>query len=287
MTNCGEALRRMTERFRAAGIPSARLDARLLLAHALGVSATTIFSQPERPLTEADGQAVAAVAARRERREPVSHILGRREFWSLTFKVTADTLDPRPDTETVVEAVLDALPDHRAPLRLLDLGTGTGCILLSLLSELPNAHGVGVDASEAALEVARHNARALGMDQRVSLVLGHWGREIDGLFNVIVSNPPYIPDQDIDALEAEVAAFEPRGALAGGSDGLDCYRALAPDVGRLLASGGVAALEVGQGQAEAVGLILQDAGLALRGVRPDLAGIGRCVVVSQPTERAR
>jgi len=286
MTTCGEVLRNLTTRLHGAGIPSARLDARLLLAHALGVSATAVFSHPERVLTEDEQARIEALALRRAGREPVSHILGQREFWSLTFKVTADTLDPRPDTETVIDAVLAAVADRQAPLRLLDFGAGSGCILLALLSELPRSQGVGVDASPAALAVAGHNAHALGLDHRVRFVSGDWGRDIDGLFDVIVSNPPYIPDKDIDGLEAEVAGFEPRAALAGGPDGLDCYRALAPDVKRLLKAGGTAVFEVGQGQAEAVTEIMQAVGLIVQGRRCDLGGIERCVVVSQTFERS-
>jgi release factor glutamine methyltransferase len=282
MTTIGEALVRLTDDLRAAGVPSARLDARMLLAHVLGVSATTVFSHPERPVSAEEETLLRQAAGRRLRREPMSHILGRREFWSLTFKVTADTLDPRPDTETVIEAALSALPDRQAPLRLLDFGTGTGCILLALLSELPQSSGVGIDASPAALAVARENAKALGLSHRAGFVLGDWGRGIDQTFDVILANPPYIPEGEIDGLEAEVALFEPRQALAGGGDGLDCYRALAPDVARLLKPGGIAALEVGRGQATAVGRLLQGRGLALLAVRQDLAGVERCVLVSRP-----
>ena len=277
----GEALRALTERLRLAGVPSARLDARLLLAHALAVDGTHVFSHPDRRLTEGERQRLEAIAARRERREPISHLVGRREFWSLSFIVTADTLDPRPDTETVVEAVLGGVADRKAPLDILDLGTGSGCILLALLAELALATGLGVDASRAALKVAEANAQALRLDHRARFAFGDWGRGIDGLFDVIVANPPYIRDEDIGGLETEVAAFEPRLALAGGPDGLDCYRSLAPDVARLLRPGGVAALEVGQGQAEAVGLIMRNTGLTLLGVRPDLAGVERCVMLSR------
>jgi len=281
MTTCGEVLRTVTTRLHDAGIPSARLDARLLLAHALDVSATAVFSHPERVLTADEQARIEALAVRRAGREPVSHILGQREFWSLTFKVTADTLDPRPDTETVIDAVLAAVADRQAPLRLLDFGTGSGCILLALLSELPQASGLGVDASPAALAVALANGQALGLDHRVIFASGDWGRGITGLFDVIVSNPPYIRDQDIDGLEVEVAGFEPRAALAGGPDGLNCYRALAPDVKRLLKAGGRAVFEVGQGQAEAVAGIMQTVGLVVQGLRRDLSGIERCVIVSQ------
>jgi release factor glutamine methyltransferase len=284
MTTIGEALVRLTDGLREAGVSSARLDARLLVAHVLNVSATTVFAHPERPLSAAEEELLSQAGRRRLRREPMSHILGSREFWSLSFKVTADTLDPRPDTETLVEAALSAIPDRQAALRLLDFGTGTGCILLALLSELPQATGVGIDASPAALAVARENAKTLGLSHRAGFVLGDWGRGIDQAFDVILANPPYIPEGDIDGLEAEVALFEPRDALAGGDDGLDCYRALAPDVARLLKPGGIAALEVGLGQAEVVGRFLQDRKLTLLAVRRDLAGVERCVLVSKPAD---
>lgn len=278
----GAILADLTARLKQAGIPSARLDARILLAHVLDIPATAIFSHPERPLTPSEAERLDHAAGRRSRREPMSHITGRREFWSLSFKVTADTLDPRPDTETVVEAVLSVLADRSAPLRLLDFGTGTGCILLALLAELPKAMGLGVDASERALSVARENAKTLGLDRRADFVPGHWGQGIQPFYDVIVANPPYIPDGEIDALEDEVALYEPRTALAGGGDGLDCYRALAPDIRRLLTPGGTAALEVGKGQAEAVLALLSRQGLELSAIRKDLAGVERCVMVKCP-----
>jgi release factor glutamine methyltransferase len=267
----------LIDRLAAAGITSARLDARLLLAHALGIGATAVFSHPERALTATEQDRLAAAAERRLRREPVSRIVGRREFWSLPFLITPATLDPRPDSETVVEAVLDTLPDRRAPLTLLDFGTGSGCLLLALLSELPQASGIGVDISPAALAVAADNARALGLTQRARFVAGDWGKEIDGRFDVIVANPPYIPDQAIGGLEAEVL-FDPPLALAGGADGLACYRALAPAVVRLLGKEGLAALEFGEGQGDAVRSILSHYGLKVRGMRRDLAGLDRVVV---------
>jgi release factor glutamine methyltransferase len=275
---CGETLRRLTERLAAAGVASARLDARLLVAHALGISPTAVFSHPERPLSRDDAAAVAAAAARRLRREPVSRIIGRREFWSLSFKITPDTLDPRPDSETIVEAVLERLSDRLAPLTLLDLGTGTGCLLLALLSELPRATGIGVDINPGALAAARENARALGFDGRASFVASDWGREIDGSFDVIVANPPYIPEQEIAGLDPEVAEFDPPLALAGGPDGLACYRAMTSSLVRLLARQGFAVLEIGQGQSQAVEAILQGSGLTMRQVCRDLAGCQRGIV---------
>lgn len=278
----GEAARAIAEILREVGIDSHRLDARLLVAEVLGVEPNTVFTRPDMVLTLDHALRLEELAGRRLAREPMSHILGRRGFWTLNLKVSADTLDPRGDTETLIEAVLSRIPDRQAPLRVVDFGTGTGAILLSLLSELPNATGLGVDKSPAALAIARENAEANGMGARTEFLLSDWGRDLDERFNVIVSNPPYIPDQDIDGLEPEVAAFEPRLALAGGPDGLDCYRALIPHMARLLAPGGIAAVEVGMGQADPVASLFAAAGLVVGAVASDLAGIERCVVASHP-----
>ena len=280
MSDVGHLLRALAGRFAAAGIDSARLDARLLVAEALGVAPGWLLTHGELEPTAAQRATIERMAARREEREPVSRILGRRGFWTLDLRVTADTLDPRPDTETLVRGVLERLPDRLAPLRLLDLGTGSGCILLALLSELPNARGLGLDASAAALEVAADNAARTGLAGRAMFRLGDWGEGVAGPFDVVVSNPPYIPDGEIDALAPEVARHEPRSALAGGADGLDCYRVLAPQVARLLGAGGLAGFEVGAGQAEAVAALLAAAGLRDPRVVADLAGIGRCVFAS-------
>ncbi|TAN74534.1 MAG: peptide chain release factor N(5)-glutamine methyltransferase, partial [Magnetospirillum sp.] len=232
MLTAAQILHRAAGQLAAAGIETARLDARLMLGEVLGLAPQAVFTRPQLELGPAEQARFDALLARRLAREPMSHLLGRRGFWTLELKVTADTLDPRPDTETVIEAVLDGLPEWGRPRRILDLGTGTGCILLALLSELGFATGLGVDKSPAALEVARHNAHSLGLAERVAFRLGDWGDGLDGRFDIIVSNPPYIRDGDIDGLAPEVAAFEPRLALAGGSDGLDCYRRLAPDIAR-------------------------------------------------------
>lgn len=280
MISCGDALRQVTARLNRAGVDNARLDARILLAQALGIDSMAVFSYPERRLSEQEWAAVQDFAHRREQREPVSHIIGRREFWSLTFKVTPATLDPRPDTETLVQALLDRVSDRAASLSIVDFGTGSGCILLALLSELPNARGLGIDQSADALAVAADNARALGLDGRVEFRLGDWGAGLSGPFDLIVSNPPYIPAADMAGLEPEVTRYEPQTALVGGVDGLDCYRALAPDIARLLAPRGWAGLEFGQGQAADVSAIMAAAGLKTEEVRADLAAIDRCVILS-------
>lgn len=274
----GAAARALTARFTAAGIGSARLDARLLVAEAAGINPDRVALAPDTPLSPEQAARLEQLAVRREKREPISHILGRRGFWTLTLKVTADTLDPRGDTETLVEAVLARIADRSAPLRVVDFGTGTGAILLALLSELPNATGTGVDKSPAALAVARENAVANGLGGRARFVLSDWSAELDGRADIVVSNPPYIPDADIDGLEPEVAEFEPRLALAGGPDGLDCYRALVPQMAALAEPGAVVAVEVGAGQAPDVAALFRAVGLCVEALPKDLAGIERCVL---------
>jgi len=207
----------------------------------------------------------------------MSSILGRREFWSLDFVVTPDTLAPRPDSETLIEAVLAALPDRSAPLSLVDFGTGTGCLLLTLLSELPNAEGIGIDISRPALAIAGGNAKRLGLADRCRFLCSDWSAALEGRFDLIISNPPYIPSGDIAGLEPEVARFEPLSALDGGADGLDAYRALAAQIPPLLKPGGIGAFEVGAGQAPQVAALLAEAGLTPRGIHRDLGGIERVV----------
>lgn len=276
--DAGTYARALTARFTAIGIDSARLDARLLVAEAAGINPDRVALAPDTPLSPEQAARLEQLAARREKREPISHILGRRGFWTLTLKVTADTLDPRGDTETLVEAVLARIVDRSAPLRVVDFGTGTGAILLALLSELPNATGTGVDKSPAALAVACENAVVNGLDGRARFVLSDWSAELDGRADIVVSNPPYIPDGDIDGLEPEVATFEPRLALAGGPDGLDCYRALVPQMAALAEPGAVVAVEVGAGQAPDVAALFRAAGLCVVALPQDLAGIERCVL---------
>ncbi|MEO5335877.1 MAG: peptide chain release factor N(5)-glutamine methyltransferase [Magnetospirillum sp. WYHS-4] len=274
----GHALAEVAVRLAAAGIDNPRLEARLLVAAATGMLPTALFAHPEIPLGPGPAEALAALAGRRTAREPMSHILGQREFWGLPIRVSADTLTPRPDSETLIEAVLAWLKGRKAEaLRLLDLGTGSGCLLLALLHELPRADGLGIDASPDALAVARGNGEALGLADRATFQEGNWGQGREGPFDVIVSNPPYIPTADIAGLMPEVRDHEPRRALDGGPDGLDAYRALLPDAVRLLARGGGLFLEVGAGQADTVATLGKALGLRLLEVRNDLAGISRCV----------
>ena len=265
-------------RLKQAGIEAPLREARLLLGQAAGLGLSTMIGWSERGVPNEAAATFRIFIARRLLHEPVSRILGRREFWSLDFAVTAATLDPRPDTETLVEAVLAALPDRKAPLRLADFGTGTGCILLALLSELPNAYGIGIDRSPEAARVAAGNAAALGFAGRAGFVVGDWAESVGVGIDVVVSNPPYIPSAQIDGLDPEVAAYDPVTALDGGADGLDAYRRLAPEFARILRPGGLAGFEIGQGQDRDVAALCRDAGLQVIEIRPDLAGIGRVVL---------
>jgi release factor glutamine methyltransferase len=265
---------------RAAGIESASLDAELLLAHTLQTSREQIIGYPERTLSTEQFFQFEALVERRTKREPMAHILGKREFWGRDFKVNHHTLDPRPDSETLIEAVLDLYPDRNNNLRIIDFGTGTGCLLLTLLAEFPNANGVGVDISGDALVVANENSCNLGLANRSRFIVSRWGDEVQGKYDLIISNPPYIKSSEISGLEPEVAEYEPKGALDGGDSGLKCYEELAPYIASLISDDGFAVLELGIGQDSDVRAILENAGLCFVAFSKDLAGINRCLVVS-------
>ncbi len=264
----------------AAGVEDARRDARLLLQAAAAMTAEALFAHPERALTPAQVRRFACLIERRRAREPVSRILARREFWGLDLAIAPATLDPRPDSEALIHAALDAIPDRAAPLRLLDLGTGSGCLLLALLSELPAAFGVGCDASEAAVRVARASSAALGLSPRAAFTVGDWANAVDGVFDVILANPPYIPAATIARLAPEVRDFDPRLALDGGPDGLAAHRAIAPQLGPRLAPGGHVVIEVGDDQADEVAALLAAHGLLVAGRSRDLAGRERCIIAN-------
>ncbi len=275
-----EAHLRVSDALRHAGILEARQESRQLLAKVCGVEPSDILSHPETPITTEQLRHLQDLVNRRLNHEPLSHIIGERGFWTLTFKVNAHVLDPRPDSETLIEAILRHRPSLDVARRVLDFGTGSGCLLLSLLHEWPHATGVGVDLSAAALEVAQENARQLGLDERVEFVQSNWGAGLDGaaLFDVIVSNPPYIAESEINSLQPEVRLHEPPMALFAGPDGLAAYRALLPDVVRLLKPSGLLALEVGIHQAAPVCALVQQAGLQVADVHNDLGGIPRCII---------
>lgn len=266
------------KRLEAAGVETPVLDARLLLEAGAGVSRLEIVTDPRRAISDEQANAVRALTARREAREPVSHIIGRKHFWTLDLAVNANVLTPRPETEFVVEAGLQALLPADAPFRILDLGAGSGAIVLTLLKERANAKGVAVDISAAALDVVRANADQLGVADRLELREGHWADGLNDRFDLVVSNPPYIPSADIAGLAPEVARYEPRLALDGGADGLAAYRTIAEALPRLLKPAGAFALEVGLGQAESVSALLEAAGLSTGEPRRDLSGIPRVVV---------
>ncbi len=277
MTTLVQAWTQSRDRLKAARLDSPVIDARLLVEAAAGATRTDIVTDPHR---EVPAEALATLddyLRRRERREPVSRILGRRGFWKIMLQVTPAVLSPRPDTETVVQEALAHFDEHRA-FDVLDLGVGSGAILLAILAERPRARGVGADVSDEALAVARDNAARLGLDGRLALLRGDWTAGMaEGSFDLVVSNPPYIPAADIEGLEPEVRDHDPRLALDGGADGLDHYRRLAPEVLRVLRPGGRFLLEIGHDQSQAVEALMRAAGAAeVRTVR-DLSDRDRVV----------
>ena len=279
-TTVGEAVAAAQARLAAAGIDSPRREARLLLQIASGWEPATILGYPERRLDPAAERRLREIVARRAAREPVSRIVGRREFWSLAFALSPDTLDPRPDSETLVAACLERLPDRQAPLRILDLGTGTGCLLLALLSELPRAIGFGVDIAPGAAATARQNAAAMFLERRAFFLVGGWGAAMQGGMDAVLANPPYVPTGAIAGLSPEVARHDPLRALDGGSDGLDAHRELAPGLQRLLGPAGFACIEIGMGQVTAAAQIYAAAGLDVVARHGDLKGVERCLVLA-------
>ncbi|MBT5034511.1 MAG: peptide chain release factor N(5)-glutamine methyltransferase, partial [Rhodospirillaceae bacterium] len=261
-----------------AGVGEPRLDARLLIAHVTDSDTASVFGFPERGLDDRQVLRLGQLVKRRVGREPMAHILGTREFWSLPFIVTRDTLVPRPDSETLIEAVLEQIPDTTKALSILDLGTGSGCLLLALLSEFPNAKGVGVDLSDGALHIAGQNAEALGLDQRATFVKGDWTSDLKDRYDVVITNPPYIPSDEIQHLAADVASHEPVSALDGGVDGLDSYRMIIAHLPGVLAEGASVFLETGVGQAPSVAAMIQESRLQVVDIKKDLSGTERCVV---------
>jgi release factor glutamine methyltransferase len=271
------ALKEAVLLMKAAGLDTPVLDARLIVQHALGISWDTLYLKDDQPLIPDEKARLETQLSRRAAHEPVSRIVGRRHFWTLDLAVSPDTLDPRPDTESLIETVVQAIPDRAQPLRFLDLGTGTGAILLALLAEYPNATGFGIDRSEGALTVARTNADSHGLSPRVVFSAGNWTEGIDGLFDVIVSNPPYIESGHMPSLPPEVREHDPILALDGGADGLDAYRAIIPAIPGLLRAEGLAVFEIGAEQGGAVTRIARENGLAPAGSRKDLGGIERAL----------
>jgi len=279
----GAALRQSTADLRRAGVENAGDDARRMLAAALGLSTAQVLARPERPLSAGEAERVGRCVARRVAREPVSRILGERDFYGRSFAISPATLDPRPDSETLVAAVLELAAAEgwlARPLRLLDVGTGSGCLLLTLLAELPDAAGVGTDTSIAALDVARANAQRLGVADRAQWLAADALEAIRGKFDILISNPPYIPTHEMAGLDPEVRGYDPPSALDGGADGLRFFHRLLARTGEIVVDGWTV-LEVGHDQADAVTALLSSTGSAasvgdIRFYR-DVAGKRRCV----------
>jgi release factor glutamine methyltransferase len=265
-------------RLTLAGVDSARLDARVLLAHAMGVTREDLVAAKREPSAR-EAALFESFVARRIGREPVAYIRGKREFWSLDFKVGPGVLVPRPETETLIEAAISRVPDRKASLSIADLGAGSGALLVAALKEFPNARGMGFERSAEAFAYAKVNLARHGLTIRGKLVAEDWNGA-EGQFDLVFSNPPYIPTADIENLDPEVRLHEPRAALDGGADGLSAYRALAGHIPRLLRPGGLAFLELGAGQVFQVELLFPS--LRVVHVAPDLAGIPRVLVLKAP-----
>jgi release factor glutamine methyltransferase len=277
LTTLVSAWKAARARLEAAGVDGPVIDARLLVEAASGASRLDIISDPHRLLSGDQELTLDTLLARREKREPISHILGVRGFWKIMLKVTPDVLTPRPDTESLLDVLLPGIPVDR-PVTVLDLGVGSGAILLAILAERPAARGLGVDVSAEAVAVARENAANLGLGSRVALLRGDWTAGLASeSFDVVVANPPYLPSGDIGGLAPEVRDHEPRLALDGGPDGLDAYRAIAPQIMRVLRPGGVFAVEIGLGQAPAVQTLFREARAVDVAVHNDLTARPRIV----------
>lgn len=270
MIPIAQALAEITARLKQAGIEEPRREARLLLAFALGTNAAGLLAR-----YEVDPSAYIALLARRAAREPLAYITGHKEFWGLDFLTSPATLIPRPDTETLIEAVLDT---GQKPKKILDLGTGTGCLLLSCLHEFQAAYGVGVDLNFEAVRLARQNAVNLDLASRCAFLAGDWANALSAKFDLILSNPPYIERADISALMPEVSAYEPTTALDGGVSGLVAYQSIISVLPDILAENGMAVLEIGAGQARSVGETAQRHGFSVS-LRKDLSGIERAVIL--------
>ncbi len=279
-----EALARTAARLRETGVEAPWMEARLLLEAASGLGAVEQIGDPDRPLDEPTLAALERLVERRADREPLAYILGEKEFHGLAFTVSPEVLIPRPETEILVELVRECLPDPAAPLRILDIGTGSGCLLVTLLTLCRGAFGIGTDLSFPALRIARHNAERHEVGDRAGWVCCRWADALSGPFQVIVGNPPYVPTAELAVLQPEIRRHEPRLAFDGGPEGLDAYRALAREIPPLLAEDGIAVLELGRGQGAAVAGLMREAGLEIVEIRPDLAGIARAMLLRKPAQ---
>lgn len=266
-------------RLRAAGVETPELDARLLLQAATSLTREDLILEPDRVIPAEEAQRFAAMIERRQAREPVSRILGEREFYGRPFRVTSATLDPRPDTETLIEAALALMPQQA---RLLDLGTGTGAIAVTLLAERTDATALATDVSPGALAVAAGNAARAGVAERLTFAFGSWFDPVSGVFDMILSNPPYIPQAQVEGLSLDVRNFDPWLALVGGADGLDCYRVIASHAAPYLSAAGHVLVEIGAGQAPAVEAIFAASAFDVAGRHQDLGGHLRCLTFRRP-----
>ncbi|MDB5317817.1 MAG: peptide chain release factor N(5)-glutamine methyltransferase [Rhodospirillales bacterium] len=273
----GFYLCRAGQHLRAASMPTPRQEARMLLGAAMGVPPEDLLRDARAPVAPEASARFASLLKRRLVGEPIAHLVGHRGFWTLDLAVSSASLIPRPDSETLVEAALHAFPDRSLPLRVLDLGTGTGALMLAALSEFPSAWGLGVDRIPAAVALARDNAVRTGLILRAGFLVGDWGSALNARFDLVLCNPPYIESAAIAGLMPEVARFEPGSALDGGPDGLDAYRVILAQLPGLLAPDGVAILELGAGQGRAVGTLAARNGLVPGPARPDLGGIPRAL----------
>jgi len=284
-SNLGALMAEAVTALSDAGIENARMDARILLARAAGVDSGRISAWPEDVVSADKAETFREMIARRIGHEPVGRILGERDFWRHTFKLSPETLEPRPDSETLVEWAIDFLEDADAP-RIIDFGTGTGCLLLSAVGDLPGATGIGLDLSEGAVTCARKNARLLELDDQVEFRVSDWDSALDAKdraegFDLVMSNPPYITADEMTTLSQEVQKFDPRLALTDEGDGLAAYRVLSQVAFDLAKPGGFVIFEIGRGQEKDVGQLLIEAGFVGVEYREDLGGIVRCVAAKK------
>ena len=276
----GAIYQQLSDELAAAGIEEPRLEARMLMSFAAGLEQSRIIGYPEDEIAADTAAKLNNLAERRKTGEPIAYITGQKEFWSLNFKVSEETLIPRPDSETLIEAVLAKLPDKSASPRILDLGTGSGCLLMALLSELPNATGLGVDINPETCEIARENAEQFGLTSRAKIKTNDWMTGLDGEFDIIISNPPYIVESEIAALEPDVKKFEPHLALSGGADGLSAYRLIAAQCRAHLPPNGLLAVECGMGQVTDIKGIFEKNNLMVKNVHKDIANVERCILAT-------
>ena len=284
MTTIGALLDELSGLLADADIDAPRKEARLIVQHVTGLDTARIIGDPDKNLGKDDIRQIRDLAARRSRSEPLAQITGAKEFWSLPFTVSPDTLIPRPDSECLIEAALEHIPDINQSLRILDLGVGSGCLLLSLLKELPLAWGLGIDLNPDTITTAQRNAGALNLEDRATFLCGHWGDSLSPIenrkFDLVICNPPYVTESEWRELDKDVRLYEPRLALVGGSDGLKAYRAISAQLGMYLALQGIAIIEMGFGQHVDIKHIFEGAGHSILGVRQDLSDVERCLLAT-------